>query len=188
MQVKLFVAVHLLVVLAIVTAYDVFPPFTVLKIPLDGLLDTVSKFCSGKPAKLAVDLGGIDSITHIVTCAVLYVGNKVLALAKLLENDLNDVDILHFVVTADVIYLADRTLVNDKIDRAAVILYVEPVANVNTFTVNRERLVVKRVCDHKGDELFGEVVGSIVVRAAGNGDGKTEGAVISLNKKVCTCL
>ena len=30
--------------------------------------------------------------------------------------------------------------------------------------------------------------GSVVVRAAGNGDGKTKGAVISLNKKVCARL
>ena len=110
-----------------------------------------------------MNLCRIDCVTHIVSCTVLNVCDKILALAKLLQNDLYNVDISHFVVSTDVVNLANSTLVNNKVDSTAVVLNVEPVANVNALTVNREWLVVKRIRNHKRNELFWEVVRTVVV-------------------------
>ena len=61
------VSVHLFVVVLIFSAYDLFPPLTVIKIPADRLLYTVRKFRFEKPSKLVVDLCGIDGIAHVIS-------------------------------------------------------------------------------------------------------------------------
>lgn len=40
----LFISIHLLIIMLIFPTNDVFPPFTVIQIPLNGLFNTISKF------------------------------------------------------------------------------------------------------------------------------------------------
>ena len=47
------------------------------------------------------------------------------------------------------------------------VLDVEPVAHVAAVPVDRQALPLDRVQDHEGDELLGELVGAVVVRAVG---------------------
>ena len=58
------------------------------------------------------------------------------------------------------------------------ILNVEPVSYVLALSVNGKRLIVKRVRDHKRNELFRKMVRSVVIRATADRHGQTEGAVI----------
>ena len=60
--------------------------------------------------------------------------------------------------------------------RARVVLDVEPVAHVGAVAVDGERLFLERVEDHQRDQLLGEVVGPVVVGAIGDDDRKPEGA------------
>ena len=47
------------------------------------------------------------------------------------------------------------------------ILNVQPVTDLHTVTVDRQLLVVLDVVDHQGDQLLGELIGAVVVGAAG---------------------
>ena len=166
------------VIIAVFAVDYIGPPFLVVKIPLDRLVNSVREFSLREPTKLTVDLGGVDSVAHIVSLSVGNVGDKALGLAELFADELNDVDICHFVMTADVIHLAYPSLMDNEIYRLAVILNVEPISYVLALSVHGKRLVVKRVRDHKRNELFGEMIRSVVIRATADRHGQTEGAVI----------
>ncbi len=47
----------------------------------------------------------------------------------------------------------------------AVILYIQPVANLLAVAINRQRLAAKRIDDHEGDKLFGKLIRTVVVGA-----------------------
>ena len=142
------------------------PPRTVVEIPLNGLPDAVCEFRFGKPAQLVVYFGRVDGIAHIVTLSVGNKGYKAFWFAESMAYQFYDVDILHLVVTADVVHFANRSVMYDKVDRTAVILNVQPVANVFACALNGQRFVSERICDHKRNQLLWKVIRSVVVRAA----------------------
>ena len=53
----------------------------------------------------------------------------------------------------------------DEVDGARVVLHVEPVAHVLAPAVHRQRFAVAYIVDEQRDELFGELVRAVVVRA-----------------------
>ncbi len=57
-----------------------------------------------------------------------------------------------------------------RVERRAVILDVDPVAHVAAVAVERQRLVGERVGDEERDQLLGELVRAVVVRAARDDD------------------
>ena len=97
-----------------------------------------------------MNLRGVDRVTHIVTFAVGNERDKAFGFAEFLTDQFDDVDILHFVMPADVVHFAHFALVDNEVDRFAMILDVQPVANVLALAVNGKRFVRKRVC---GDTL-----------------------------------
>jgi hypothetical protein len=99
------------------------------------------------------------------------------AVVQLLDDGLDDEDVGALVVAAHIVDLADLAAVADHIDGLAVILNVQPVTDLHTVTVDRQLLVVLDVVDHQGDQLLGELIGAIVVGAAGDVDGHTVGIV-----------
>ena len=80
-----------------------------------------------------------------------------------LYNKVYDVDVLHLVVATHVVDLTVATLAHHEVDGLAVVLHVEPVAYVLALAVDGETLAFQNVVDHQRDELFGEVVGAVVV-------------------------
>ena len=107
---------------------------------------------------------------------------------KLLAYKLDDVDIRHLVMAADVVDLADSALVDNQVNRLAVILDIQPVADVLALAVDRQRLVGKRVGNHQRNQLLREVIGAVVVGAAADGDGQTVGSVIRQHEQIRACL
>ena len=91
-------------------------------------------------------------------------------------------------MAADVVNLADAAVVNDKVDGAAVVLHVQPVADVLAITVDRQRLVVQHVRNHERNQLFREMIRAVVVRAARDCHRHTKRAVVRLHEQVSTCL
>ena len=77
-----------------------------------------------------MDLGRVDGVTHVVTLAVSNVSDQAFRLAQLLTDELDDIDVLHLVVAADVVNLTDTALVDDQVDGLAVVLYIQPVADI----------------------------------------------------------
>ena len=89
-----------------------------------------------------MDLGRIDSVTHVMALTIRNIGDETFGLAELTADDFNDIDVFHFVMSADIIYFTDSSLVDNKVDGTAVILYIEPVSNILALSVYGEGLVV----------------------------------------------
>lgn len=152
-----------LIILSISSRDDVFPPFLVIQVPLDSLLNTVLEHGFRQPAEFVVDLGWVDSVTLVVTLAVSNVFDQGVRLVQVVTDQLNDVDVVHFVVATDVVDFANRPLFQNEVDGLAVVFNVKPVADVLTFTVNRQRLVVQGSLNHQWDQLFRELVRAVVI-------------------------
>ncbi len=58
------------------------------------------------------------------------------------------------ILPADVVNLAGRALVQDQINRAGVIIHVEPIAHLHPVTINRQRMVVDSFGDKEGQDFF----------------------------------
>lgn len=61
---------------------------------------------------------------------------------------------------------------------------VEPIAHIRARAVDRQRLTLKAVEDDEWNELLGEVVRAVVVRAVGDEGGQTIGVVPSADQVV----
>ena len=104
-------------------------------------MDAVGELGLRQPAQLVVDLGGIDGVAHVVALAVRDVGDEALRLAQLLTDELYNVDVPHLVVAAHVIHLTHTALADDEVDGPAVVLHIQPVPDVQSLAVHRQRLV-----------------------------------------------
>ena len=80
----------------------------------------------------------------------------------------HDIQIGPLIIAADIIGLAGPTLGRDEGQGAGVIIDIEPVADVQAIAIDRQRLALHRVQDGQGHELFGEVIGAVIVRAVGD--------------------
>ena len=172
----------------IVTIDNMLPPILMSEIPSDGLLDAVLELRLRLPAELRVDLRRVDGVTAVVALAVGDVLDEVFGLAELLEDGLDDVDVGALIVAADVVDLADAALLQDQVDGMAVVLDVEPVADVLAVAVDRQLLVGQRVDDHQRDELLREMVRAVVVRAARDRRRDLVGAMVGHDEQVSTGL
>lgn len=92
-----------------------------------------------------MNLGRVNSITHIMTFTIGDVGYQALGLAELLTDKLYNIYVAHFVMTADVVNFAYATIVYDKVNSLAVVFNIEPVADIDTLAINRERLIVESI-------------------------------------------
>ena len=184
----LFLAVHILVIMLIVTIDDMLPPILMLEVPLDRLFDAVLELRLRRPAEFRVDLRRVDGVAAVVALAVSDVLDEVFGLAELLEDGLDDVDVGTLIVAADVVDLADAALLQDQVDGMAVILDVEPVADVLAVAVDRQLLVGQRVDDHQRDELLREVVRAVVIRAARDRRRDLVGAMVGHDEQVSAGL
>lgn len=160
------------------------PPGAVVEIPAYRFHDTIRELRFGKPAELRMYLRRVDRVAHVVPLAVGDERDKALGLAQLFADEFYDVYIPHLVVPADVVHLAHSAVVDDEIYRLAMILDVQPVAHVLTLAVHGQRLIRERIDDRERDELLGEMIGTVIVRAAAYRDGKPVSAVISEHEEI----
>ena len=77
-----------------------------------------------------------------MTFTVCHIGDQTFRFAKLFTDDLNDINVCHFVVATYIVNFAYTSFVDDQVDRAAVILYIQPVTYIFTLSVNRKWLVI----------------------------------------------
>ena len=65
---------------------------------------------------------------------------------------------------------------------------IQPVTDIQTFAVNRQRFVSQRISNHQRNQLLREVIRTIVVGATGNGHRQAIGTVVSQNQQICCSL
>ena len=131
-----------------------------------------------------MDLRRIDRIPHIMPFAISDKSDQALRLPKFLTDEFHNIDVPHLIVSADIIDLSDASLVYDKVNSLAVIFDIQPVADVFPFAVDRQGLSLEGVGDHQRNQLFGEVVGPVVVRAAADRHGAAVGAVVRHDQQI----
>ena len=66
-------------------------------------------------------------------------------------------------MTADIVDLAYPAVMNNEINSAAVILNIEPVADIESLAVDRQTLGVIGSCYHQRYKLLREMIRAIVV-------------------------
>ena len=116
------------------------------EIPGDGLGDAGIEGLLRFPAQFALDLACVDGIAPVMSGAVRDVGNLCrIGLAvgsgpqgvQTLTYQFDYIDVGFFVSAADVVGLAHPARFQHAPDGAAMILDVEPVANLHAVTVDR---------------------------------------------------
>ena len=98
--------------------------------------------------------------------------------------DLDQVDVAPFVESADIVGLGYLSLMEDKIYCARMVFYLQPVAHILTLAIHRKRLALTDVVDEQRDELFRELIRTVVVGAVCHDGRHAVGVVICSHKVV----
>ena len=153
------------------------PPVLVVAVPLDGLLQAFLEVVVRRaPAELAAQLGRVDGIAAVVAGAIAHPVEVVRVLAHGLEDHAQDRDVVPLAVRADEVGLPHAAPREDVPHGGGVVLGVDPVADVLAPAVELRALAVDDVGDLAGNELLHVLVGTVVVRAVGDGRAQAVGA------------
>ena len=171
-----------------------------LEEPLNGLLDALGEHGLRIPADLCFDLIRCNGITTVMSLTVSYVGNQLLAyqcfsritvrkhLLQSIQNNMNDLNVLLLVVSADVVTLAQFSFFLNHVDCLCMVIYIEPVTNILTITIYRQRFALQCVVDYQRNQFLRELIRAIVVAATGNVAREFISIKICLGQHVSTCL
>ena len=128
------------------------------------------------PAQLAPELGGVDGVAAVVAGAV---GDPVEVLGVAphgLQDHAQDRDVVLLPIGSDEVGLPRAAPGEDVPDGRAVVLGVDPVADVLAAAVELGADAVDDVRDLARDELLHVLVGAVVVGAVGDRGAKAVGA------------
>src|SRR5262249_36992940 len=147
----------------------------------------------GSPAKLAFDLARINPVAPVMTRPVchernlLSIGLAVVARLTLVQKVaelMHDFKIRPLAGCTDIVDLAWRAPLQDAPDCGTMIRDIKPVANILSVAIDRQRLPSESAVNDKGDQLFGELIGAIIVRAIGGEDRQAIRAVIGAHQMI----
>ena len=138
----------------------------------------------GLPAELAAELGGVDGVAAVVAGAVAHPVEVVFVPAEAFQDLAQHGDVVQLAVGADQVGLADATLREDCPHGRAVVLGVDPVADVAAVAVELGAHPVDDVGDLARDELLHVLVGPVVVGAVRDGGLEPEGAAPGADEQV----
>src|SRR5262249_47287831 len=136
-----------------------------------------------RPAEFAVELGKVDGIAKIMSRTIgherdqLAMRRPCRALPEAihdLADRANDVNVAAFCTAADVVALAKTTLLEHSYQSLCVVVDIKPIADVEASSINRHLFAGEPLDDGQRDQLLGELIGAIVVRAVGDKDGQTK--------------
>ena len=128
------------------------------------------------PAELALELGGVDGVAAVVAGAVDDPVEVLGVAAHRLQDHAQDGDVVPLAVGADEVGLPRAALGEDVPYRGAVVLGMNPVADVLALSVELGAHAVDDVRDLPGDELLHVLVGAVVVGAVGDRGAQAVGA------------
>ena len=153
------------------------PPGLVGDVPVDGGLEAPGEVGVRRPpAQLALELRAVDGVAAVVAGAV---GDPVEVLGVAshgLQDHAQDGDVVLLPIGADEVGLPHAALGEDVPHRGAVVLGVDPVADVLALPVELGADAVDDVRYLPGDELLHVLVGAVVVGAVGDRGAKPVGA------------
>jgi hypothetical protein len=110
---------------------------------------------------------------------------------KLVENGadgVDDIDVVALAAASDVIGLAAPAVVQHAAEGRAMVLDVEPVANVLAVAVHRKSLALQCVVDHQRDQLLGKLEWAVVVGAVGGQRRQVVGVKVGADEVIGSSL
>src|SRR5690606_24627777 len=134
----------------------------------DRVFEALFPGCERTPAEFRLSLYRVDRITAIVAKTVGDIFDQRVRFAEGVEERGDHLKVAALVACTDVIYLAGAAVLIRQPDGTAMVIDVDPIADVLPVAVDRKRLVVHRVGDHQRDQLFGKLPRAVVVPAAGD--------------------
>src|ERR1700733_8145900 len=167
------VFVVLFIVGAILAPADSRHPISIFSIPVDGLAQALIERNRGLPAEFALDLLAIQSVPTIVARAILHVREQNLRLSDHAKQALCHRNVFLDVDAAKDVDLADAPALKDLQDAAAIVVDMKPIALLLPVPIEGKWLVVQGIGDHQRQELFWKLIGSVVVRRAGDQRGES---------------
>jgi hypothetical protein len=167
-------------------------PRLVLQIPLDGFANALLELMGRCPAEFTLDFGSVDRITAVMAGPVFDEGNEFARMTTGLwrefinsvADQFHDTDVRPFVVTADVVGLAVVAACEQEPERFAMVAHVEPVADVHAIAIDGDGFAGEDTLDDDGDELFGKLKRTVVVRAICDNGGQAIGVMIGAHEHV----
>ena len=84
------------------------------------------------------------------------------------DDDTDDIDILPLIEPTDIVCLSDCATMEDYVDGTGVVLNIEPIADILTLAIDRERTAVAYIIDEEGYQLLWELIWAVVVRTVGD--------------------
>ena len=136
------------------------PPGLVAAVPLDGLREARGEVrVAGLPAKLAAELRAVDGVAAVVAGAVAHPVEVDGVAAEGLQDLAEHRQVVALTVGADEVGLADAAPREDHPDGGAVVLGVDPVADVQPVAVEPGADAVDQVRHLPRDELLHVLVG-----------------------------
>src|SRR5579872_2466895 len=168
--------VVLVVILLIVAGAHVLQPGDIGAVPGDGLLNSLVEHHGGRPAQLVSNFGTVQGVAAVVTGPVHDTGHQALRLAQGAQNAPHHSEVGLGVAGTDVIDFAVAAALQNSQQGAAVVLDVKPVPFLQPVAVDGKRLILERVGNHEGNELFRKLVRPVVIGSARNDTGKAVGA------------
>src|SRR5207253_1957318 len=89
-------------------------------------------------------------------------------LVELIEHRAHDVDIASFVPGSDVVDRARSPILQCQQNRSAMVLHIDPVADITAIAIDWNALVLERIGQHQGQEFLRELAWPIVIATSGN--------------------
>ena len=71
-------------------------------------------------------------------------------------------------MSANVIGLSHLTVLNHAANGFTVIRYIQPIAYIQSLPIDGQRLMRQAIENHQRNQLFGKLIGSIIIRAIGS--------------------
>ncbi len=99
-----------------------------------------------------------------MTEAIFDAADHLLTLSKMTEDRESQIDVIHLVMRADIVSLPSATFLKDKQDRPASVFDIDPVATVLAIPVKRDGLSIDQIGHEERDNLFVELIRSVIIR------------------------
>ena len=103
-------------------------------------------------------------------------------------HDFDEIYVLPFIESTNIICFRNCSFMENGINRSCMILNIQPVTNIFTFSIHRKRLAMTDIVYKEGDQLLRELIWSIIVRAIGYYGRHAICIMICSDKMIRTCL
>lgn len=162
------------------------PPWFIVKIPMQCVRKSLGKLMGRDISQLDPDLCLVDRIATVVAQAIGDVGldtrgrdaasSRSIRKARrqpgingegLVDGCAKRIDhaqVRQFGTTADIVAFTDFSIAQNQLDAPAVVINIKPIADLLAIAIDGQGAAMQSIHQEQWNELFGKLVGSIIVR------------------------